>query len=72
MRVGRALALLKAKRLHDGGFPLEAPNTVTADQVVSRGSYAGWGTSGLRRSNPLVALAVLDVLRSAPELHNSG
>ena len=71
-RCADALALLEAKRLPDGGFPLEAPNTVTADQVVSRGSYAGWGPSGLRRSNPLVTLAVLDVLHSAPELHNVG
>ena len=71
-RCADALALLEAKRLPDGGFPLEALTTITADQVVSRGSYAGWGPSGLRRGNPLVTLAALDVLHSAPELHNVG
>jgi len=67
-----ALRLLESKRLPDGGFPLEAPTTITADQVVSRGSYASWGPSGLRRSNPLVTLAALGVLRSAPDLHLAG
>jgi hypothetical protein len=71
-RCADALALLEAKRLPDGGFPLEALTTITADEVVSRGSYAGWGPSGLRRSNPLVTLAALDVLHFAPELHNVG
>ena len=60
-----ALALLEGKRLPDGGFPLEAPTTVTADRVTSRGSYADWGATGLRHSNPLVTLASLAVLRSA-------
>lgn len=62
-RCADALALLESKRLPDGGFPLEAPTTVTAERVTSRGSYADWGPSGLRRSNPLVSLAALDVLR---------
>jgi hypothetical protein len=57
------LELLESKWLPDGGFPLEAPNAVTADHVVSRGSYADWGPSGRRRSNPLVSLAALAVLR---------
>ena len=35
-----ALRLLESKWLPGGGFPLEAPNTVTAEHVVSRGSYA--------------------------------
>ncbi len=60
-----ALDLLESKRQPDGGFPLEAPTTVTSDHVVSRGSYADWGPSGRRRSNPLVSLAVLAVLRAA-------
>jgi hypothetical protein len=56
--------LLEAKQLPGGGFPLEAPNTVTADHVISRGSYADWGPSGLRHCNPLVSLAALAVLRN--------
>lgn len=64
-RCSDALALLEAKRLPDGGFPLEAPTTITADHVVSRGSYADWGPSGNRRSNPLVTLAAMEVLRAA-------
>lgn len=65
-RCSDALTLLEAKRLPDGGFRLEAPTTITADRVTSRGSYADWGPSGLHRSNPLVSLAALDVLHSAP------
>jgi len=57
-----ALELLESTWLPDGGFPLEAPNAVRADHVVSRGSYADWGPSGVRRSNPLVTLAALAVL----------
>ena len=57
---------LASKRLPDGGFPLEAPTTLTADHVTSRGSSADWGPSGLRRSNPLVTLAALDVLHHPP------
>ena len=49
-----------------GGFPLEAATTITADRVASRGSFADWGPSGLRRSNALMTLAVLDVLRHSP------
>ena len=64
-RCSDALTLLEAKRLPDGGFPLEVPTTITADRVTSRGSYADWGPVGPRRSNPLVSLAVLDVLHSA-------
>lgn len=59
-----ALALLESKRLPDGGFPLEAPNARVADRVASRHSYAEWGPSGRRRSNPLVSLAALDVLKA--------
>ncbi len=64
-RCSDALGLLESKWLPGGGFPLEAPNTVTVDHVVSRGSYADWGPSGLRHSNPLVSLASLPVLRAA-------
>ena len=65
-RCRNALRILEAKRLPDGGFPLEAPTTITADRVASRGSYADWGPSGLRRSNSLVTLAVLDIFRRDP------
>jgi hypothetical protein len=71
-RCADALSLLEAKRRPDGGFPLEAPTTITADQVLSRGTYADWGPSGMRRSNPLVTLAALHVLRSASEALNFG
>ena len=69
-RCGDALNLLAAKRLPDGGFPVEAPTTLVADRVASRGCYADWGPSGLRRSNPLVTLAALDVLHHRP--HHTG
>lgn len=71
-RCADALNLLESKRLADGGFPLEAPNTTTADRVVNRGSYADWGPSGVRRSNPLVSLAVLAVLSAAAQAHDHG
>ncbi|HSN44614.1 MAG TPA: hypothetical protein VLR88_11245 [Propionibacteriaceae bacterium] len=64
-RCGDALALLESRRLPDGGFPLEAPTTVTSETVASRGSYADWGPTGRRSSNPLVTLAALTVLASA-------
>lgn len=64
-RCAAALDLLESKQLPDGGFPLEAPNAVAADHVVSRGSYADWGPTGSRRSNPLVSVAALGVLRQA-------
>jgi hypothetical protein len=64
-RCGDALALLESKWLPDGGFPLEERNATTSDRVVSRGTYADWGPTGARRSNPLVSLAALGVLRAA-------
>ena len=64
-RCADALALLESKRLADGGFPVEDRNARTADEVVSRGSFADWGPAGMRRSNPLVSLLALEVLRAA-------
>jgi hypothetical protein len=64
-RCADALALLDSKRLADGGFPLEEPNAATADRVASDHSYAAWGPSGQRRSNPLVSLTAIGVLRAA-------
>ena len=63
-RCADALALLESKRLPDGGFPLEEPNAATADRVASRHSYAEWGPSGQRQSNPLVSLTALGVLQA--------
>jgi len=63
-RCADALALLESKRLPDGGFPLEEPNAATADRVASRHSYAEWGPSGQRQSNPLVSLTTLGVLQA--------
>jgi hypothetical protein len=63
-RCAEALDLLRAKQLPDGGFPLEEPNAPTAERVVSRHSYADWGPSGGRHSNPLVSLAALAVLQT--------
>ena len=59
------LALLESKWLPDGGFPREVPKTVRSDRVISRGSYADWGPAGTTRSNPLVSLAALSVIRAA-------
>lgn len=66
-RCADALALLESKRLPDGGFQLEEPNAATADRVASRHSYADWGPSGQRHSNPLVSLTAIGVLRSATQ-----
>ncbi len=68
-RCADALALLDSKRLADGGFPLERPGAVTSDRVVSGGSYARWGPTGRRRSNPLVSLAALKVIQAATAAH---
>jgi len=64
-RCSDALTLLESKRLDDGGFPLEAPTCVTSPHVVTGGTYADWGPTGTRRSNPLVTVAVMDVLDRA-------
>ena len=65
LRCEDALALLKSKRLPDGGFPLEERNAITADRIVSRGTFADWGPAGSRRGNPLVSLMALGVLDAA-------
>ncbi len=67
-RCSDALDLLESKQLPDGGFPVETPNAGVGNTVVSRGSYADWGPSTSRRSNPLVSLAALGVLRQAGRL----
>lgn len=53
-------------------LPTRGADAVTADHVMSRGSYADWGPSGLRRWNPLVTLAALAVLRTKTGGHQAG
>lgn len=60
-----ALDLLAAKRLPDGGFPLEVKRWRLATTITSNGTRADWGASGRRRSNPFVTRAVLAILRAA-------
>ncbi len=57
--------LLESKRLPDGGFPLEERVGVTRSVVASRATFADWGPGGVTRSNPLVTVAALGVLRAA-------
>ena len=64
-RCADALDLLESKRLPDGGFPLEERIGTTRPVVASRGTFADWGPSGTTRSNPLVTVAALGVLRRA-------
>ena len=64
-RCREALELLRSKQLPDGGFPLEAKNARTVDGIASRGTFADWGPSGKRRSNPLVSVEALGALGRA-------
>jgi len=64
-RCADALALLESKRLPDGGYPLEERVGVTRPVVASRATFADWGPAGATRSNPLVTVAALGVLRAA-------
>ena len=66
-RCGEALDLLLAKRLPDGGFPLEVKNCKTSDVITTRGSFADWGPAGAKRSNPFVSVEALRVLARAGE-----
>jgi hypothetical protein len=60
-----ALDLLESKRLPSGGFPLEKRNYITADAVVSRGTFADWGPVGKRRMNEHVTVDALQILSAA-------
>ena len=71
-RCAEALALLDSKRLPDGGFPLDDRVGDTRSVVASRGTFADWGPSGTTRSNPLVTVAALAVLRAAAAHHGTG
>ena len=61
----RARRSSKSKRLPDGGFPLEDRVGTTRSVVASRATFADWGPGGTTRSNPLVTVAALGVLRAA-------
>ena len=60
-----ALDLLESKRQADGGFPLERRNHRTVDTLETRGTFADWGPTGKRRSNELVTVEALHVLKEA-------
>ncbi|MBK8809408.1 MAG: hypothetical protein IPN69_01565 [Acidobacteria bacterium] len=64
-RCKEALDLLESKRLPDGTFPVEWTNVKKADRIVSRGTYADWGTRHKRKGNPFVTVDALYVLREA-------
>jgi len=64
-RCTEALELLAAKQRPDGGFALEACNAETSDQLRTRGSRADWGPRGKTRTNPLVSIEALRVLKEA-------
>ncbi|MBI3749076.1 MAG: hypothetical protein HY262_09575 [Chloroflexi bacterium] len=71
-RCAEALDLLEAKRLPDGGFPLEDRVGSTRSIVASRATFADWGPSGTTRTNPLVTVAALGILRLAGRLPRAG
>jgi hypothetical protein len=64
-RAAEALDLLQAKRLPDGGWPLEKKIWRTAESFVTRGSFVDWGPAGRRASNPWVTADALFVLEAA-------
>lgn len=64
-RCSEARDLLASKRLADGGFAAEVANCTTSDAIVTRGSFADWGPTGKRISNPLVTIQALFALGAA-------
>jgi len=64
-RCAEALDLLEAKRLRDGGWPLEQKVWKAAATFVSRGTFYDWGPAGTRRSNPWVTAQARSVLEAA-------
>jgi len=67
-RCAEALDLLAARQRQDGGFPLERRLFAVTDHVMTRGTFADWGPTGKRSSNPFVTVDALYVLRSAGRL----
>ncbi len=64
-RCREALDLLEAKRLPDGGFPLEEKTWKTSDRFETRGTFADWGPTGRARMNEFVTVEALYALRAA-------
>jgi hypothetical protein len=64
-RCALALDLLERKRRPDGGYPAERLTARTTDRVMTRGTFADWGPGGATRSNELVTVDALRVLRAA-------
>jgi hypothetical protein len=60
-----ALDLLERKHLVDGTFPVEWTNVTKADRIETRGTYADWGILHRKKSNPIVTVDALYVLRQA-------
>ena len=58
-----ALHHLAGKRL-SGGFSVEVRTARTVAAVASDGTFADWGPSGRRRSNPYVTVDATWVLRA--------
>lgn len=68
-RCAPALDLLEAKRLPDGGFPVEGRfYRVVNRPSLSGESLVGWGAASRRRMNEFVTAEALTVLRAAGRL----
>jgi hypothetical protein len=64
-RCARALDLLAAKRLPDGGWPAEKRYYRTSPELALGNDNVDWGGTAKRRSNPWVTLDGLLVLKTA-------
>lgn len=67
-RCGKALALLEAKRLLDGGFPAEKKYYRVTDKEVSSRSLVNWGGTSKKHMNEFVTVDALYVLKAAGRL----
>jgi hypothetical protein len=67
-RAHEALDLLEARRLPDGGWPVERRLYKLSPAITTRGSYVSWGPAGLHRSNEWATLAALYILKSAEKV----
>lgn len=67
-RCKRALDLLEAKRLPDGGWPAEAKYYRVSDDLTHGNETANWGGTGRKKMNPWVTVDALYVLRAAGRL----
>lgn len=57
--------MLQSEQLPDGDFLLERINCKTSNTIITRGSFADWGESGKRKTNPFVTIYALYVLKCA-------